>query len=701
MDHSEDYLKYLIKKTDFLFEYEDIFLNKNLNFIKEEITKSLNQFSSIGLVGFLDKLLDHYSQNYDKNFEIISQLIDLGADPSINDGDIIKKAINYNDSNLIYKISKDKTINFEPYIKLLEDQPLNDPKIYSVKIVEPLRKQQNLSIELSQYIMDDDYDSFVNYYEKNKDTINLHAKNESLFISATSFNRSKFVDFLVKNGAGYQHEEVNHKILLKQNLFSYQKEYLTSKSNIDLKNLPEDLKSVISTYDKQPGLLLNKVNSLFKKYNTTIDNEKELLNSVFDFAVENKYEKSIDFFLSMGVFPKKHQKDIFISAVKEKNTSRLLMIWNPIEDPLDLSAYIQIAKKPNHIKIKSDDFLISRLSFAPLFEINKFKEAPYYLTEKEKEAQCYQYLYSINNRGIDKNNLSDHFEMIFIYCKNKIDKEKEKEEINLKRAFSLENLLLGIKHPIKKETLEVTEHLFHEYSYPSLIEEIKQDIETILNPKKVEEKIEIIEPKNIIESSQENNEPIELDNVKKSISTKKDSSNSKPKEIIKITSLNNETLTRKDIQKRWDTFLAKDFFTPEKEARPMYVNVLRFLSDNGLTSDMLKANNLTIYRMPLESNSFQFNKNSRQFVCSYMPPLAEILFNETPNTIDNNLNKILSTIVKQKIRTQMSSSNRTAIENKEDIAEFKIASAKFRAMGQSFAISDMNKNAKTNWGICK
>lgn len=164
------------------------------------------------------------------------------------------------------------------------------------------------------------------------------------------------------------------------------------------------------------------------------------------------------------------------------------------------------------------------------------------------------------------------------------------------------------------------------------------------------------------------------------------------KELPKIKTFNNEELTRKEIQKRWDKYLIASFF--EYKDYKMYYKRLRFYEENGITEELLKENNFTIHRMP-EVYSHD-RMSTRVFVCNCIPKLGEILFNYDSKSYVEKLDFLQKKIVELKLRTIVKNGKDL---NREEKEEFRKTDEDFKKYNNKKALLGMEKeeNNAYNW----
>lgn len=164
------------------------------------------------------------------------------------------------------------------------------------------------------------------------------------------------------------------------------------------------------------------------------------------------------------------------------------------------------------------------------------------------------------------------------------------------------------------------------------------------------------------------------------------------KELPKIKTFNNEELTRKEIQKRWDKYLIASFF--EYKDYKMYYKRLRFYEENGITEELLKENNFTIHRMP---ECYAHDRMStRVFVCNCIPKLGEMLFNYDSKSYVEKLDFLQKKIVELKLRTIVKNGKEL---NREEKEEFRKIEEEFREFKSKKALLGLAKDESNvnNW----
>lgn len=396
------------------------------------------------------------------------------------------------------------------------------------------------------------------------------------------------------------------------------------------------------------GFLSIKIDKYCAKHKISADFKRGLLNVSLDFSVENKMERAIDVLLGKKAHSVKYCKEIFINALKNKDLNRVLKMWDYKTFPLDLSVYISIKtlEKVENI-YKSKDF-----------------------------ASFEDFLGSGNNSVAQFDRVMSIANMIF----------KNTQSIMLESLFKPNDSL--------------------DYYRNSFIGLIKDDIELI---KKNNQLIDI--PKEIIatpiikaEVDSKKIENILTDNVNSpNIVTKQIEEleeNIPLKPIRKLVSLNGESLTRKEIQKRWDLLLIHAFY--EQDNISIESKRAIFYNEQGLNAEILKLNDVTIHRMPKE-NSVQLSKKTRDFICSCIPSLSEILFKENAKSVILKENNIIKRIIEKKIRTSSSPIVDSSGLSKSEKKELKESQSIFSRMvlENYLSLSSRDEKSKHNWSKIK
>lgn len=686
-NHNTRIINFFNRKLNLLNDLMEF--NDSSSIVVSEIKKSLQQSLKLGIPDMLNHALTYAF--FRKQEKLIDILIDLGADPEMNNGENIKKIIQKKDINRLNMIVMNKQIDLSLYtvmpkeiqekrnfkeldikIKVLDKQIANEKLESKQQKYQITQQQAQLNLLFKERRANNYIDPDLLFAIKSgnikevkklyEEDYNIYAKNDFFFLTAVKSKKYEVIDFLLSKGAyvyANNNEAIEFAITEKDTklnkIFANYGVKIIKKETVDeliseRKEIYDSRNEMIKENERilfDNTILSYHINYLKNKENLITINNLDLIEIIKDLDQEAPERLHITLTTELNKITENLSKEkaivhCFEYAINNncENAVLVLLSLNPNNADLKDKLFFKALKEQNLqiIKLLWDDKK-STIDLSQYLTIIKEKE----LVEDDIENKKLYIFNLLEHRGkMDINLYLDKLELI----NNTI---KEHNPINNFNNYIFDR---------QQEYLKINQ---------GIISKIKTN--EIFSPiPKQEMKFKSVAPHCI--------------NIKK--------------ELVNI---NNETLTRKEIQKRWDKVLALSFF----DFNIRMDNVLNtFFEKNGLNDTLLENSGIIIYRMPIKEIKNQKYLTSRRFICAHLPKVAEILFETTKQQVEENPQVVIK-ITESKSKTLISDYSLSKHLIREENKELKNTYDKFLAISFGNQLINANKEAlkRSNWKAIK